>query len=69
MAFEWVCCAADCRTKVPSPKVCCGHHWFLLPPRVKSAVQLRIHSYKDRDAAAIFLKEWYQAERERARTA
>lgn len=52
------CCFPNCQTTVEKNQATCLHHWYLLPPRVRGAVQERIRGWKNLGAAREFIVNW-----------
>ena len=62
MILERKCSAPGCEAAIKAPHICCIAHWRELPPRVQAALQERIHGWKDKDAALVFLASWYSSQ-------
>ena len=50
------CSHPECPVQVTGMAILCVSHWHKTPPRVRAAIQERIHGWKKRDEAIVFYK-------------
>lgn len=52
------CLQPGCDARISPSHLMCISHWIRAPMDVRIPVQERLHGWKSRDAAAIFLDAW-----------
>lgn len=55
MAITHTCSFPGCRVPVDARRICCGHHWHLLPARIQAGIQERLRGWGSAAEARSFL--------------